>query len=255
MREIQLYKLAAAVRLGLTGIVLSLLLGVWASLQHLQDHHQVRDGEPGVSMDDLIGSYHGLDRPARMVVRLNEAHPEDLPAAERRLLLDWLGGSKVSEQYDALELGDASPAEVIDRRCLTCHARQATEGEGIGQKVPLEYWDDVAKVAFSRSVEPVPKEILITSLHTHALSLALVSLAALFLLLSTRWPQAIQGLLAALSGIGLLVDLVSQLAARQSEFFVWGIAGGGGLWGLTTVVALLAVLLDLWLPARHRSAP
>jgi len=252
MGELRLRELGAAVRLGLSGIVLSLLLGVWASLEHLEDHHQNRDGEAGVSMDDLVGAYHGLDRPARLVVSLEGGHPEELPAAERTILLEWLGGGRVSEQYDDLELGDASPAEVIDRRCLDCHARQATEGDGIGQEVPLEYWDDVAKLAFSRSVEATPPEILVTSLHTHALSLALVSLAALGLLLATRWPQTIQGLLAAMGGVGLIVDLASQLAARGSEVFVWGVAAGGALWALSTVLACIAVLLDLWLPGGRR---
>jgi hypothetical protein len=248
MLELRLRALNAPFRLGLTGIVLSLLLGVWASLEHLQDHHHNRDGEPGVSMDDLVGAYHGLDRPARLVVALSDGHPEELPEAERTILLDWLGSRQVSEQYDALELGDASPAEVIDRRCLSCHARQATEGDGIGQEVPLEYWDDVAKLAFSRSVEATPQEILITSLHTHALSMALVTLAAMGLLLATRWPSALIGLLAGVGGLGLIVDLASQLLARGSEAFVYGVAVGGGLWGFSTVAACLAVLADLWLP-------
>jgi hypothetical protein len=253
MVDLRLRALSAPFRLGLTGIVLSLLLGVWASLEHLQEHHHNRDGEPGVSMDDLVGAYHGLDRPARLVVALEDGHPEELPAAERTILLDWLASGQVSEQYDALELGDSSPAEVLDRRCLDCHARQATEGDGIGQELPLEYWDDVAKLAFSRSVEATPQEILITSLHTHALAMALVTLAALGLLLATRWPQALVGLVAAGAGVGLIVDLASQLLARGSELFVWGVALGGGLWGATTVAACLAVLLDLWLPGGRRA--
>jgi len=253
MIEPRLRALSAPVRLGLTGIVLSLLLGVWASLVHLRDHHAGRDGEPGVSMDDLIGAYHGLDRPAKLVVSLEDGHPDDLPESERKILLDWLGGGQVSEQYDALELGDASPAEVIDRRCLDCHSRQSTEGDGIGKEVPLEYWDDVSKVAFSRSVEATPAEIQITSLHTHALAMALMTLAALGLLLATRWPRAIVGLLAAAGGLALFVDLISQLLTRDYVLLVWGIAGGGGLWGFCLVAACVGVLLDMWLPGGRRT--
>ncbi len=235
-------------RLGLSGIVASLLLGVWASLEHLRHHHQGRDGRIGVSLDDLTGAYHGLDRPARLLVALERDHPADLPAPERAILLAWLAGGKVSEQYDDLELGDASPAEVIGRRCLDCHARAASQGGGIGRELPLEYWDDVEKLAFARSLEPTPREILITSLHTHALSLALVSLATLALLGATRWSAGLKGLLAAGSGLGLLLDLVSQLAARGSPALVWGVAAGGALWSFATVLACLAVLAEMWLP-------
>jgi hypothetical protein len=255
MGAFRLRALPALVRLGLTGVVLTLLLGVWASLQHVRDHHESRDETKGLTFDDLVGAYHGLDRPSRLVVALEGGHPQTLSAADRGLLLGWLRGDKVSEQYDALELGDASPAEVIDRSCLSCHARQATEGDGIGASLPLEYWDDVAKVAFSRSVEATPPQIQITSLHTHALALAVVTLASIALLLGTRAPRALQSVLAALAGVGLLVDLASQLAARASELWVWGIVAGGAAWAVSTVLIAAVVLLDLWLPDSRRSAP
>jgi hypothetical protein len=255
MGAIRLRALPALVRLGLSGVVLTLLLGVWASLTHMRDHHQTRDESKGLTLDDLVGAYHGLDRPSRLVVALEAGHPDDLPEAERGLLLAWLSGEKVSEQYDALELGDSSPAEVLDRSCVQCHARQATEGGDIGASVPLEYWDDVAKVAFSRSVEATPAEIQVMSLHTHALSLAVVTLATLALLLGTRAPRGLQGVLAALAGVGLIVDLASQLAARSSELWVWGIVAGGAAWAIATVVSCLAVLADLWLPESPRSSP
>jgi len=254
MGAFRLRALPALVRLGLTGVVLTLLLGVWASLEHVRDHHESRDQTKGLSIDDLVGAYHGLERPARLVVALERNHPPTLPAADRNLLLGWLRGEKVSEQYDALELGDASPAEVIDRSCLSCHARQATAGNGIGASVPLEYWDDVAKVAFSRSVEATPQAIQITSLHTHALALSVVTLASIALLLGTRAPRGLQSVLAALAGVGLFVDLGSQLAARANELWVWGIVGGGAAWAISTVLIAILVLGDLWLPDSRRSA-
>jgi len=254
MGPLRLRALPALVRLGLTGVVLTLLLGVWASLEHVRDHHHNRDESKGLTFDDLVGAYHGLDRPSRLVVALEAGHPQELPQADRDLLLGWLRGEKVSEQYDALELGDASPAEVIDRSCLACHARQATEGDGIGASLPLEYWDDVAKVAFSRSVEATPKEIQVVSLHTHALALAVVTFVTIALLLGTRAPRALQGALAALAGVGLALDLGAQLAARSSELWVWGIVAGGAAWSIATVLSCLAVLFDLWLPERRSAA-
>lgn len=246
----RLRALPAPARLGLSAIVLSLLLGLWASLEHLEEHHHNRDGEAGVSLDDLTGAYHGLDRPAALVVALERGHPEDLPEAERRVLLDWLAGGKVSEQYDDLELGDFSPAEVLGRNCLDCHTRQS--GDAVAATVPLEYWDDVSRVAFSRSLEPTPRAILIASLHAHATSLALLSLAGLALLWATRWPRALVGLLTGACGVALLVDLASQLLARQVEALVLGVALGGALWGMALGLACALVLVDLWLPAKEK---
>jgi hypothetical protein len=245
----RLRALPATARLGLTGIVLSLLLGLWAALEQLEEHHHNRDGSPGVSLDDLTGAYHGLDRPAALVVALERGHPEGLPEAERRVLLAWLSGGRVSEQYDDLELGDSSPAEVLGRNCLDCHARAS--GDAAAAALPLEYWDDVARVAFSRSLEPTPRAILWTSLHTHATSLAVLSAVALALLWATRWPRGLAGLIAGLCGVSLAVDLACQILARESEALVLGVAAGGALWGLSLGLACALVLVDLWLPAKE----
>lgn len=245
----RLRALPAPARLGLSGIVLALLLGLWAALEQLDEHHRNRDGVPGVSLDDLTGAYHGLDRTAALAVALERGHPEGLPAAERNVLQAWLAGGKVSEQYDDLELGDSSPAEVLGRSCLDCHAR--TSGDAAAAAVPLEYWDDVARVAFSRSLEPTPRAILWTSLHTHATSLAVLSAVALALLWATRWPRGLAGWVAGVCGVSLAVDLACQLLARDFEALVLGVAVGGALWGLSLALTCALVLLDLWLPAQE----
>jgi hypothetical protein len=265
-------------RLGLTGVLATLLLGVWASLRHLENQHQGRDERPGVSMDDLRGAYHGVERKAPLLAALERGHPDDLPAGERDVFLRWLAGGRVSEEYDDPGLGASSPAELLDRRCVSCHSRRAAqtaapvagetaesrgddgaESTGAGPAaIPLEYWDDVERVAFSRSIEPLPGPILDASLHAHALSLGVVTLAVAALLLATRWGNGWKGALSGISGVALLVDLGSWGLARSSEAFVWAIVAGGIAWSAATVVSLSFVFLDLWFPlgpSRDREVP
>ena len=133
--------------------------------------------------------------------------------------------------------------------CLDCHSRQSDDA--VAAAIPLEYWDDVSRVAFSRSLEATPRESLMTSLHTHATSLAVLSLAVLALLWASRWPRGLLGALAGATGLALAVDLACQLLSREHEALVLGVAAGGALWGLAVGVALALVLLDLWLPAKE----
>jgi len=248
-----LRELSAALRAGLSGVVLVLLLGWGASIAHLAEHHENRDGRTGVSLDDLQGAYHGLDRPAPLLARLEENHPPELPEEERRVLVSWLRGDRLSEGYDDLDLGDAAPAEILDRSCLGCHARRAEEGEGIGQSVPLEYWDDVKKVAYSLRVEPVPTEILLASTHTHALSLAAITLGIGLLLVGTRWPRFLRHGLCLVGGLALAADLACWWLARLNAAFVPILAVAGTVYVAAMTLASLAVLFDLWLPRRAGS--
>jgi hypothetical protein len=244
-----LVELPLGFRVGFTFLCLVLGGGLVASATHLVGHHENRDERPGLSMEDLTGAYHGVKVVAPMLTALERGHPEDLAEPERDILLGWLRGDRISEDYDNLDLGDASPAEILDRACLSCHSRQSEDP--IGQEVPLEYWDDVEKLSFSRELSPVSTEILVASAHTHALGMGVVTLAIGLLALFTRWPSKLTGALFALAGLGLAADLACWFLARSSAALVPVLAASGGLWMACTALLLAVVLADLWLPARR----
>jgi hypothetical protein len=242
-----LAELGLGARIALTCLALVFAIGFAASAEHLVQHHQNRDGQSGVSLVDLEGAYHGVRAPAPLATALERGHPEDLPPAERELLLGWLGGGRVSEDYDNLDLGESAPAEILAGSCLACHGReQAAAG------VPaLEYWEDVTKVAFAREIAAVPREILAASTHTHALSLAAVSAVIGGLWLATRWPARLKEGLFAAGALALLADLAAWWLARELAWMVPVIALAGGVFAAATGLALAGILLDLWLPRRR----
>jgi hypothetical protein len=252
-----LRSLSPAARVGLTCVVLVALGGLAASGRHLVDHHQDRDERPGLSLDDIRGAYHGVRTTAPLVIALGRDHPNDvtedvallLTDQERDVLTQWLQSDRISEDFDNLDLGEAAPAEIMAERCLACHSRQATLGEGVGERIPLDFWDDVKKVAFSREINPVDVEILTISMHTHALSLATLSFVAAGLLLATAWPRRFAHGLIAVLGVALAADLAGWWLARPWPGAVWIIVVGGGVFGAAAALALLAVLADLWRPA------
>lgn len=250
MSELRLRDLGLGARLGLTFLIAVFGIGLAASAWHMFDHHQNRDERPGVSLEDLEGAYHGVQTTAPLVSSLERGHPEKLGASERETLLKWLRSGRIVEDYDNFDLGDAAPEGLLRANCLACHARNATEGEGIGQKVPLEYFDDVKKLAFSKSVAPVPLRVLAASTHAHALALASMSALIGLLLLATRWPGALRNGLFALAGLGLCADISGWWLARASAAWVPMIVAAGALYALSTALSLTLIALELWLPRR-----
>lgn len=246
-----LRELALGARIGVSALVLVFGIGLAASGAHLVEHHQNRDEQPGVSLTDLEGAYHGVQAEAPLLTALERGHPSELAAGERDVLLAWLRSNRISEDYDSLELGDAAPAELLAQRCMTCHSRAAVQGEHRDAEVALEYWEDVSRIAFSKRIEPVPVKILAASTHAHALSLAAMSLAIGALLYVTRFPSWLRSGLCGLAGAALLADLSAWWLARSSPVWTRAIVAAGAAYALATALSLALVFAELWLPRRR----
>lgn len=247
-----LRELGLGLRVGLTALLFVICGGFLASGAHLIAQHENRDEQPGVSLVDLEGAYHGVQSRAPLLSAVERGHPPEMTAKERDLLLAWLGGRRVSEDYDSLELGDDAPAEILARRCVACHSR-GFEGEPGGAKFSLASWQDVSKVAFSRRIDPLPETVVAASTHAHALALAPLSIVLLALLTATRFAPRWAGPLCAASGVALLLDLGLWWIARSVAGLAVGIAIAGGVYALAMAVTLVLVLADLWLPRRTSS--
>lgn len=244
-------------RVGVAGIVLTLLGGLLASAAFVHVHHAKRDGQPGLSMTDLVGSYHGIDAPAPLLQAIQRGHPEEpdkLDPQERDALIQWLQGDRIAQDYDNFDLGDFAPAEIIAMNCLQCHARRVADDHQIARTVPLDYWDDVSRLAFALKIDPPPLEILIVTTHTHALSLATISGVTVLLLLLTGWSRRFVSLLIGVMGAALLLDISAWWLARLYGEFVYVIVLAGSVYLVVTGLAQLVILLDLAMPRLRESA-
>ena len=238
------------IRVGLTGLVLVLLIGLCASAVHLVNHYQNRDELPDFSLDDIRGAYHGINSPGLLGSALDRGHPESLPASQKQILIDWLGGGRIVEDYDSLDL-EIPPAEIIDQQCMECHTRAAGAEAG-SLKPPLDYFDDIQEIAFSRKILPTPVAVLAASTHAHALALSIQGMVVAALALLTRWPRAWISLLIAIMGVGLVGDVGGWWLARFSPSWALCIVVSGAAYSIGQGILLAGVLADLWLPGAKR---
>lgn len=204
-------------------------------------------------MDDIRGAYHGVEKESALLRVLEHGHADTASDAgctprDRDLLLDWLRGDTLSLSYDNLDIGDDAPAEIMARSCISCHARQAAAGSDAARAIPLEYWDDVAPLAFSRSISPTDTSVVLASMHAHSISLGMLCVLVVLLSFATRWPRPVLGWLTLIAGLGLALDLGSWFLVRDHAGLVWVIVLGGSAFSIVTALLLCAILLDLWLP-------
>ncbi|MDF1808520.1 MAG: hypothetical protein P1U42_02390 [Phycisphaerales bacterium] len=235
-------------RLGIASLIITLLGGYVVSGLHLRWHYDNRDETPGLTMNDIIGAYHGVQTPSPLISALENGHPDTLPDTERTTLLDWLRSDRVSQDYDNLDLGEDAPSELIAMSCLDCHTRSSS-GANTHPEVPLEYWDDIQKIAISKDIQPAGIDIVATSQHTHAPMMAIVMLVLALLGAMTRFSNRIIGFVVFVTGIGLLVDMAGWWITREVAGFAFAIVVGGGLYAIGTMLIGCIVIIDCVLPA------
>jgi hypothetical protein len=251
---LRLRDLGLLARLGIAGLVLTMLGGTAASGMFLAMHQSERDQRAGLTIDDVRAHYHGLISPSPLVGTLQEGHPEGLDASVRDRLLEWLAGNplSLSGRYDDLDLGSEAPAELIAAHCVRCHARAAT-AEDAAPEIPLEYWDDVYALAISRDIRPVDTEILAASTHTHALGMASMGIAIAVLAVMTGWSRRLVGPVLAATGLGLAADLSGWWLTRLNDAFAVQVVAGGLLFTCGVSVLSLLILADLCMPRAGRN--
>jgi hypothetical protein len=246
----RLCDLPLGARLGIVCLCLVVLGGLAASYQHIVNQNENRDEQPGLSMEDLKGAYHGVQTTAPIVQALTRGHPDTLAKPQRDTLLKWLASERVAENYDNLDLGDSAPNEIVSRNCLSCHSAKVAANSPIAKTIPLDGWNDVKRFAISHKIEPLPTKVLIASTHAHSLALASLTFIAAGLLAATRWPRRLVGTLVLLAGTGLLADLGGWWLARESAGFVPVIVAAGIVYNGTMALAMVLVMIDSLRPAR-----
>ncbi len=235
-------------RVGIAVLIVTLLGGYIVSGLHLRWHYDNRDEEPGLTMNDIIGAYHGVRTPSPLVAALELGHPDTLADSDRTALLDWLRGDRLSQDYDNLDLGEEAPSEIIAVSCLHCHTRTAS-APGSMPDVPLEYWDDIQSIAYSKDIQPAGANIVAMSQHAHAPSMAIILIVLGWLCVCTRLPARLTGVVVLLSGMGLLVDMAGWWIARDYAEFAYAIVGGGIVYAIGTMLLGLMIIIDCLLPA------
>lgn len=238
-------------RVGIALLVITLIGGYIVSGLHLKWHYENRDEEPGLTINDIIGAYHGVQTPSPLIESLETGHPETLSEPERDALLVWLRGDRLSQDYDNLDLGENAPSEIIAFNCLDCHARSAT-GEEAMPSVPLEYWDDIQSIAYSKDIQPAGVNIVAMSQHTHAPSMAIILILIAWLAVCTRFWMRLTGLITLVAGLGLLVDMAGWWITRDFAGFAYAVVLGGGAYMAGTSLLGVMIIADCLLPCGRR---
>lgn len=257
---LRLRRLPFGARLSLTCLMLVTLGGYAASGLYMQDHHQNRDGTPGLTKTDIEGVYHGVTVEAPLGRLIEVEHPKEkgldpMNEFDRAQLTEWLKATdQIVENWQNIDFGDGSgsPEEIVTMSCGKCHGPGVSKDDWVAPL--LGSWDDYKPMAFQNEVSPTDEAILLASTHAHSLALGTITLLICALMYATRMPGIIKGLLTVLASAGLLFDLGAWWLARDNPAFIDLIIAGGAAHAGAMGLMMVLVILDAWLPGGRGGA-
>ncbi len=275
---IRLARLSVPAKVLVTLFLLIVGPGYLCGTANIYFKHQMDDGEPGLTVDDLRAAFHGLEKkyqPDDTVTvnsaMLTEVRPDGSmreyldkggePAV--RALIKWLESEAKEADFDKpglVEEGDPSAKAIIKAHCIECH----NEEDGDSSDIPYATSKDnepqyelvfaMAEPEITRHesgeqtrvIKPMSTQRLVHVTHAHVLSMPVFAFLVGMLFMATGLPNSVKLLLGPLPLLAIMLDIGSWWLARFVEPLIYVIAGAGGLFGAAYALQILCVLGSLW---------
>lgn len=238
-------------RLFLTTVSLAFLAGWGTASLNLWLSYAEADGRPGLTLDDVRARFHGRRDTNRFVAMLNGPMYKNLaePETDAPLLTTWALEPSRSD-FDPTAHRQRFQEEILpilELDCQVCHVPGGKAG-----KAPFRSYEEVAPLL---QVDTGPDTATLARLsHFHLLGMA--SLILLTGLLAFAFlPTRMAGILSALAGLGLLLDVGGWWATRADGRWALLSVAGGLLFAAGLVPTHLALLQAYWFGRPGRAVP
>jgi len=217
-----------------TMFLLTIGLGYLFALTHLYFSHQGRDGQPGLSVEDVRIAYYGKQNQTRLGTALQGPMSDRANTADKQVIFDWLEHGSSKDEFDA------KVAPILANNCTMCHSAES------GMKIlPLSNYDEVMVVAETDHGASVQSLVRVSHIHLFGISFILFFLGRIFLLCEMK--PMIKRVTVAIPFIAMLLDILSWYITKAIPGFAYVVVLAGALMGISMAMQIFVSLYQMWL--------
>ncbi len=210
-------------------------IGYLFALSHMYYTHQMRDGQAGLSMQDIVIAYYGSQDQTRLGSAINGGPMEaNLKfASDKEKLLFWLKTEKSKERFEQ----NIEP--ILTRDCTVCHNPVANPS------LPnLTTYEGVMEVA-------TPKGASLSGLvkisHIHVFGIAFILLFVGRIFIYSDINIRLKRIIVAIPFLAMLIDTLSWFITRNHPSFAYVVVASGALMGLSMGAQIIISLYQMWI--------
>lgn len=210
-------------------------IGYLFALTHMYYTHQMRDGQAGMSIQDVMIAYYGSQDQTRLGAAINGGpmEPNLKSANDKEKILAWLNSDKSKARFEQ------SVAPILNSSCVGCHNPE------VNPSLPnLTSYDGVMEVASSKGASLTG---LVKISHIHLFGIAFILLLVGRIFIFSDMSVALKRIIVVIPFLSMLIDTLSWFITRNNPNFAYVVVASGALMGLSMGAQIVISLYQMWL--------
>ena len=227
--------LPMGVRMMFTGTLIVLGVGYLFAMIHIFDSHAGRDGNPGLSVNDLIIAYSGSKTDTKIESALKGPMQNMLPAEERNKIIAWVRSGAAEADFNS-----SGVEGIVERRCLICH-------NGSNPHIPnLKGYNNLHHVAEADTGMDIFTLVRVSHIHLFGITFIFFIVSSIFCHAYIR-PVWIKCIVMITPFIAILCDIGSWYLTKLFPPFAWVVMISGALMGVAFAFMWFVSMYQMWI--------
>ncbi len=220
-----------------TVFLLTIGLGYLMALANMYYTHQGLDGKAGLSIEDVVISYHGGNNQTRLGLAINGIMKANLKdASDKDVILQWiqLGADEITYNKKI--------APILARDCVACHT------PNVNPSLPdLTHYATVSEVAHTGGVT-LPTLVRVSHIHLFGIAFILFFIGKIFLLCDIN--IYLKRVAVVIPFAAMLLDILSWFITKSTPSFAYVVVYSGALMGLSMSMQIVLSIYQMWFYSR-----
>ena len=227
------HELPQALRVLYTMVLIILGLGYLFAMIQIYEVHAGRDGEPGLSVEDIRIAYNGSPADTRLEAAIKGPMSSMLPDEDKDTIMVWIGEGANQDTYQT------SIKPIISTRCIACHS-------GENPHIPsLQSYADVKALGEKDTGVSIGTLVRVSHIHLFGLTFIFAFLGLIFSHSYVR-RNYVKSIAIAVPFVAIILDIASWWLTKVSTPFAYVVFVGGALMGISFLYQWLISFYQLW---------
>jgi hypothetical protein len=226
-------ELPTSMRVLFTGTLLALGMGYLFALIYVYASDAGKDGNPSLTVEDIVISYGGSSEGTKLEAALQGAMSTMLSGGDADVIMDWVRDGAKKADYDA------GIQPIIQKNCLDCH-------DGSNPHLSnLDGWDNIQLVVEQDTGKPLHTLVRVSHIHLFGVTFIFFIVGFIF---SHAWfrPVWLKSVIMFMPFLCIAADVSSWYFTKLYPGFAYVVLISGGLMGLSFAIMWVTSMYQMW---------